>query len=118
MQQVNDVLSQVSDIDERVEKVNRVSSGLSISYYSLIVWIVLVTFALAAVGSLSMYRRRSQRRPSLVYAGDSNIISAEMNWETVERRRPSGAVDRGVDQLSASVRVDNEGYSNNRNCRT
>lgn len=63
----------MSDIESSVESANLVSNRLSVSYYSMTAWIVLVTIALVAVAAVSIYRKYPGRRRSNLVDDDSIV---------------------------------------------
>ena len=76
--QIDDIISAVGDFDSNVEDANRVAARLSTSYYSLIVWIALVTVALAVVTAVSLYRAlpgRRSRQPSFVVGDAGSTVT-------------------------------------------
>ena len=100
---MSDVMNEVSNIGGSVDQMNRVSGSLSISYYSLIVWICLITLALIAIASLSLYRKSFRHD---TYPDSATIVSYRTDSIDVIENRPE--VDRRCGHLGTKLYIEDD----------
>jgi hypothetical protein len=88
----------VSDFDSSVQSANRETGRLSMSYYSLIVWIALVTVALGAVAAAAFCRKLPGRWPR-IQSGDVDVTSTVTDSEIGDKSPPSDVDRRDADKV-------------------
>jgi hypothetical protein len=102
-QQLSDVISRVGDFDSSVESANRETGRLSISYYSLIAWIALVTVALAAVAAAAFCRKLPGRLHSTIHSADVDLASAVTDSEIGEKSPPLDVTCHDADKVDQGI---------------
>lgn len=93
-QQINKAIDSVSDIDSSAHLVDSVAGSLSVSYYSLIGWVVFVTIALAMVATATFYRTMRRRRQQDAIG---SVVSSQSMVDEVDRSSAPSRTDSWVD---------------------